>query len=131
MNPLALQAFAKYQGSAAWAVALKYGRKNPSLCRTCMSGWSPVRVYMSIASATSPWFQTRLLILFSYEVRTGQNTSLKKKETNTTKTHTHTHTPFGLNGISEVVGMLVCDWDGFDLFIFSEARIMFLEIPGK
>ena len=24
MNPLALQAFAKYQGSAAWAVALKY-----------------------------------------------------------------------------------------------------------
>ena len=35
MNPLALQAFAKYQGSAAWAVALKYiyilaGGFNPS-----------------------------------------------------------------------------------------------------
>ena len=53
----------------------------------------------------------------------------RKKQTQ--QKHTHTHTPFGLNGISEVVGMLVCDWDGFDLFIFSEARIMFLEIPGK
>ena len=65
--------------------------------RTCISCQSPVRVYMSIASATFPWLQTRLLILF-FHVRTVKTLHLKER-------NTHTHT---LEPKTESVKLSVC-----------------------
>ena len=39
------------------------------------------------------------------------------------KKHIYKNIPFELNRISEVVGMLICGWDGVDPFIFSEVEV--------